>query len=355
MKNFYDNFILIVSTLLLVFGIIVVSITTYNLDLSFKYMFNQNLATFIGIISFFIIMKIPSKIFKKMAFLIYAFSILLLIWVLIDGTGLSEWGAKSWIRFSYFGFQPAEIVKIGFILSFSSFLSVFHKRINEPKIFIFSIIILLLPILLIMKQPDFGTSLVYIFIFTIMLLSSKLNKRYISLGLILFSILAPIVWFNLKEYQKNRIYNFLNPSFDLNNSGFQVFLSKKAISSSGFFGKRFLSKNTFIDVPEKHTDFVFTAITENFGILGGFIIVFIFLLLIFRISLNAYRQNDFFKKFALFGFSAMIFCHFFENIGMTMGALPMTGIPLPFMSYGGTFQLTNILAISFCYKFSKLS
>lgn len=354
MKKVYDKGILIPAVILCVWGLFMVFNTTRNLALGHRYMLNQILATVLGVISFAVILRLPVNFFKKLSVPIYIISVFLLIWVLYSGTGFAEWGARSWIRFNNFGFQPAEITKIGFIIFYAAFLSRFHKKINELWVMCLAIFLMAVPLSLIMLQPDFGTAMVYLFIFTMMLLGSGIDKRYIAAAITLFTIIAPVIWLNFDNYQKDRIYAFLDSSYDLEASGFQVFISKEAITTSGLWGKGILRDGSekFLDVPENHTDFVFTAITESFGIIGGAAVIILFLFIIYRISKNGSLQTDGFKKFALFGFSAMMFSHFFENIAMTMGAVPMTGIPLPFMSYGGTFQLTNIILIALCYKFS---
>ncbi|MDO5707561.1 MAG: FtsW/RodA/SpoVE family cell cycle protein [Andreesenia angusta] len=355
MNTKYDRGIIVSTIILCILGLFMVYNTTHLIDHNKPYLINQLLATIIGIIGIIIIQKIDIEIFERLYILIYILSISILIWVLLSGTGSNEWGAQSWIRFKYFGFQPSELTKLGFILFFASYFSKYDHKINEPLFLLLTTLLLAIPIVLILLQPDFGTVIVYLFVFGIILLSTGISKRFLAFGMSILTIALPIIWLNLSDYQKKRIYVFLDPNYDIEGSGYQVFISKEAIKSSGFLGKGLLRDNSevFLKVPENHNDFIFPSTIESFGILGGIILILLFLFLIYKIFKYGKLQENSFQKYALYGFSSMLFFHFFENIAMTIGAMPMTGIPLPFISYGGTFQLSNMLLIGLCLKFIK--
>ncbi len=351
-----DKTILFCFIVLLIWGVFMVfSTTSYKDSGSKPYIINQLLATVLGIIGIVVTLKFRSETIEKLTVPSYIISIIMLIWVLLHGIGEVEWGAKSWIRFKFLGFQPSELAKIGYILFLSKYISKRERKINDVRNLLKIFIVASIPILLIMMQPDFGTVLVYLFVLLIMILSANINKRYIGLSMILMSITTPVLWTRLSNYQKNRIYNFINPSFDVNESGYQVTQSKLAIKTSGLFGKGLIRIKgiPFIEVPENHNDFIFSAVVESFGIIGGIIMILLFIVIIYKILKRSNDIPNRFQSYALKGFSALLFFHFFESVAMTMGAMPVTGIPLPFISYGGTFQLTNLIIMGLILKFTS--
>ena len=206
-----------------------------------------------------------------------------------------------------------------------------------------------MPLLLVLRQPDWGTAMVYIAIVAGMLFAAGLDWRFGVVGVSGFLASIPLLWnFVLNEFQRERVLVFLDPSRDLQGSGLQVLKSRVAIGSGGLFGKGFFQEGALSQldyIPEKHNDFIFAVAGETMGFVGCLVIVALFLVLILRMMQQAGRARDRFGMLVIVGVVSMFLFHIFENIGMTIGLMPVTGIPLPFLSYGGSNMLTNMIAV----------
>ena len=273
--------------------------------------------------------------------------VILLILVKIIGTS-GDWGAQSWIRLGPIGIQPSEIAKIGFILTFSYHLSKVSDKVNEPKTLLLLLLHLAVPAFLIMLQPDLGSTLVFVFIFIVMIFTAGISLKYILYALTAGVVACPLIYmFLLSDYQKHRILVFLNPELDKLGSGYNVIQSKIAVGSGGFFGKGYLNgtQNQLGFLPTKHTDFIFSVISEELGFIGAGLVVILLSVIIWRCIKTAMDSKTLFGRYIAIGVSAMFIFHSVENIGMCIGLTPVTGIPLPFFSYGGTSLLTNLVAV----------
>ncbi|MBE7018552.1 MAG: rod shape-determining protein RodA [Ruminococcaceae bacterium] len=279
---------------------------------------------------------------------IIGIDVFLLLLVLFIGTGAEEVGGNSWIRFGPIGIQPAEIVKIGFILSFGFQLDKYKERINDPKVVLCAFAHIAVLVALVMMQPDFGTTMVFVAIFLALIFVAKISWKYL-VGLAgAVAVTIPVLWlFVFKDYQKNRILTFLNPELDTQMSGYQVMQSKTAVGAGQLFGqgpyKGILTQNNFL--PAKHTDFIYAVACEEFGFLGGIIILALICFIVFRCFYIGYNAKDHLGAFISIGVGTMFLVQSFENIGMTIGLTPVTGITLPFLSYGGSSMVTNLIAI----------
>ena len=277
---------------------------------------------------------------------IYFLSIFLLLIVFVFGIGKEETGAISWIRFGKIGVQPSEFVKILFCLYIScSISSMLEKNIlNNPKeLFIF--ILKCLPVIgLVVLQNDTGTALVFVFMLSACLFTSGIAPKFIITAIAVTLVILPLTWLLMSDYQRDRIEVFLNPEKDLLGSGYQVYLSKLAVSSGGIWGTgyRHGALNSLSYLPEKDTDFIFSILGEEFGFLGTSLTLIIFIILIFRCFYIARNATDNLGRIICTGVSSWLTFHVIENVSMTIGLLPVTGIPLPFVSYGGS----SVLAIS---------
>ena len=319
-----------------------------------KTILSQVIATVIGFLFMALVVCIDTDFIKKFYIPIYAICNILLFMVLIFGTGKEQWGSNSWIVIGSIRFQPAEFVKIGFILSFARYLEINKKNLSKPKTFLKVIAFGGFPILLILLQPDAGTAFVFIFIMAIMLFIAGLDLKYFlgALGLLIIS--SPILYSRLEPFQKKRILTFLNPEHDISDSSYQALQGRIAIGSGKFFGKGYMkgTQSQFNFIPEKQTDYIFPVLVEEFGFIGGFAVIILYLLLLYRLVILAENRKDSFSKLVIMGLSAMFLFHIFENIGMTLGVMPVTGIPLPFFSYGGTYQLINLIAVGIVFSVS---
>ena len=278
---------------------------------------------------------------------IYIFAVAILIIVLIFGTS-GDWGARSWIRFGSIGIQPAELAKVCFILTFSYHLSKVDSRINDIKVLLGLALHLGVLLILIMLEPDLGSSLVFMFMFACMLFVAKISYKYVIAVLGLGAVSLPLIYkFILSDYQKQRINVFFDPTIDPLGDGYNVIQSKLAVGSGQLWGKGYLqgTQNQMGYLPTKSTDFIFSVFSEEFGFVGAIIIVFLLFWLILRCFRAAQRSDNTYGRYICTGVGAMLLFHVFENVGMCIGLMPVTGIPLPFISYGGPSLLTNMAAI----------
>ena len=273
--------------------------------------------------------------------------IVLLIAVLMIGIA-GSWGARSWLRVGSIGIQPSELAKTGFILTFSYHLSKVTENINKPLILLGLMLHCLIPIVLIMMQPDLGTTLVFIFMFLVMMFTAKISYKYVIPVATAGVVSVPIIYyFVLSEYQQRRIQVFLDPELDPLKDGYNVIQSKIAVGSGGVFGAGYLegTQNQLGYLPTKYTDFIFSTIAEEWGFFGALAVIFLLFFIIVKCFSVAKKADNLFGRYICTGVGAMLLFHTFENIGMCMGLMPVTGIPLPFISYGGTSLMTNMLSI----------
>ena len=294
--------------------------------------------------------------FNLLVLPIFGVSIFLLVLVLLIGTGADEVGAKSWIRFGPVGIQPSEIAKLGFVISFSYHLSRCSKNLNSFKS-IFSLLLHLSAYLsLIMLQPDAGSAMVFCFMFILLMFIAGLSFKIIIPAVVLGTASMPFIYkFMLGDYQRHRINVFMNPEMDPLGNGYNVIQSKIAVGSGGLFGKGYLqgTQNQLGFLPAKHTDFIFSTIAEEEGFIGAVLVVILLFFIIARCFAVAARSRNEFGRFIAAGVGAMLLFHTAENVGMCIGLMPVTGIPLPFFSYGGTSMLTNLVAIGLVLSVSR--
>ena len=274
--------------------------------------------------------------------------IVIVLLIIVEVAGAVRGNAQRWIAIGSFTIQPAEFAKLAVILTGAKTLSKNELEEKRFKDFLPVIARFALPIFLVI-QNDLGTSMVLMVILFSMLfvmgMSYKLIFGFLGIGV----IVAPIMWFNfLTPVQQTRILVFLNPSLDPTGDGYHVIQSVMAIGSGRLTGKSLLSGNTLSQLnflPEPHTDFIYSVIVEALGFLGGITVIILYGIIIIRSIQIARKAKDTFGQLIVIGVVAMQMAHIFENIGMTMGIMPVTGIPLPFLSYGGSFMWTNMIAL----------
>lgn len=347
-KNYKQiNYILLLATLILCgYGIMMIFSATLSFE-TLKYVKTQTIATVIGLIALTLFVLLDYRLLGKLYLPIYVVSNLLLLAVLFWGFGSKTWGADSWLRIGPIVFQPSEFVKIGLIISLAKFIDINKNNINEPFTLLKILAFAFLPVFLILLQPDVGTAIVFVFFIAVMLFIGGMKFEYFLYAVGIGFLSLPLLWLNLDTYQKNRIFDFLEPERDLSGSGYQAMQGKIAIGSGKFFGRGLFQGvyTQFNYVPEKQTDFIFSVLVEELGFVGGAALLFLYFVLLTQFVKIARQTKDMFASLMVSGFFAMFFFHIWENIGMTIGIMPMTGIPLPFMSYGGTFQLANLVCI----------
>ncbi len=282
---------------------------------------------------------------RNSATLIYIVTIIMLIAVMLVGT--SALGAQRWIQIGPITLQPSEFSKLLMIICMGRMM---EKRLNQFNTFKSLIPVFLyvgIPTLLVFKQPDLGTSLVYMAIFAGCIYIAGIRMRLVQILAGIAVVLLPLGWFALQNYQKQRILVFLNPDVDPFGAGYHIIQSKIAVGSGLIFGKGLFAgtQSQLNFLPENHTDFIFSVIGEELGFIGCAIVLLLFFILIFRSIQVAKNANDTFGMLLATGISTMLCFQVLVNVGMTTGIMPVTGIPLPFISYGVSALTTNMLGV----------
>jgi rod shape determining protein RodA len=377
------DYLLIGSALLLsLIGIAFIYSATHSITDQPGLYYHQRQAIWLGIAIALAVMVyfIPLKMHEALAYFYYFIALVLLILVLF----LSESGAARWFRFGGYALQPVEFAKVALCIVLARFLAYRRQKLLRFSTIFIGIFIVAIPTFLVIRQPDLGSSLVGIAIFMGLLIWSGMPISRILLvispilsvvaafhwvswgifflalilllyfsrprllpGLVFFVVnlavgmVTPVLWNRLHEYQRLRILTFLDPGQDPAGAGYQIIQSKIAIGSGGFLGKGFMqSTQTKLNyLPAQHTDFIYSVIGEEMGFIGSFIIIVLFAILIFRGFVIAYKARNAFYSYIAAGLTTAIFFQMAINIGMTVGLMPVTGLPLPFVSYGGSSLL----------------
>ena len=340
------DFYLLIS--LIILGTISV-IAMYSTDISdnnFYHSINHALrfGVFFGLMIFLSFINI--KYYFSLSILFYITVLILLISATFFGTTVQ--GSQRWINLYFINLQPSELMKIAIII----FLARYYHRVqpnavNSIKKFIIPFIILIVPILLVLSQPDLGTSVLIALSGIAVIWLAGINIKYIVYSFLGLIISFPFVISMLKPYQKMRILTFINPDRDPLGAGYQIIQSKIAVGSGGLTGKGFLKGTQgYLDfLPEKHTDFIFTLFSEEFGFFGSVSLLILYAFIIFRIILIGSNSRNYFGKFFCYGFAISIFFYISVNMLMVLGMLPIVGSPLPIMSYGGSSMLSMMIAL----------
>ncbi len=335
---------------ILVFSILILGIVSmfamYSTDGGqFKYHTESHILRFFVFFVMFIILSfVQIRFWHSTSYLIYILFLILLL--AVKYFGLTSSGSQRWLNLYFMNLQPSELMKIGLIL----FLSKYYHRIpiesiNKLRFLFLPIFVLIFPVLLVIMQPDLGTSLLIAAGGLVVAWLAGVRVKFFAYSLLVFIALLPIAISFLKPYQKARILTFLNPEKDPLGAGYQIIQSKIAIGSGGLFGKGFLNgSQSYLDyLPEKHTDFIFTLFSEEFGFFGSVFILLLYGIIVSRIVKigNITRSN--FGKLYCYSFATAFFIYVVVNMGMVLGLLPIVGSPLPILSYGGS----SMMAIMF--------
>ena len=300
----------------------------------------------IGLTAMIISFLFHYKALERWAGVFYVFCILLLIAVLLFGRYIG--GSRRWLTIFSISIQPSELVKIATIIVLAKYYSNLAKTTGlKLKELLIPFMLVAVPFILIVKQPDLGTAMLIVLIAGSITFFVKIERRTLIYIITFCGITVPSVWFFLKEYQKQRILTFLNPDRDPLGTGYHIIQSKIAIGSGMLYGKGFLkgTQNAFSFLPEEHTDFIFSVLAEEWGFTGSVVLLFIFLMLIVCGLNIAYGCRDSFGTILSVGITIMLTWEIFINIGMVAGIVPVVGVPLPFISYGGSSILTVMVSI----------
>jgi rod shape determining protein RodA len=302
----------------------------------------------VGLAAMAAVVNVDYKWFGNASYYLYGVGLILLVAVLLSGT--SGMGAQRWLHIGPVNFQPSELFKLALILTLARFMSMRIGRLSARSLALAFFTFLIVPFLLVLKQPDLGTGLALLAIFVLLAFAKGVERKIVALVVIISIISIPflgtIFWDELKDYQKKRIVAFVDPDIDPEGISYHVNQSKIAIGSGGGLGKGYLkgTQGPFRFLPEKHTDFIFSIFAEEWGFVGSMFLILTYLVLIFRGLNTAAKAKDEFGRLLALGITLMFTFYCFVNIGMTLGLMPVVGIPLPFMSYGGTALASNFIA-----------
>jgi rod shape determining protein RodA len=311
----------------------------------------------IGILIMFVLSQMDMRVLRDSRYIVLAYGISMMLLVLVLIAGKEIKGAKSWFVFGgFFSFQPADIAKLLVLALLAKYFSRRHVEIRRLKVLFISALYVLFPIGLILLQPDFGSAMIFIALWAGMALVAGISKRHIAIVVGLGLAVFAFAWLTLfKPYQKERVMTFLNPTLDIRGSGYNAYQSMIAVGSGGFFGKGFGygTQSRLNYLPEYETDFIFAAFSEEWGFVGSAVILACFSILLWRIVLHARRAASNFEALFCAGFAILLTGHIVVNIGMNLGVMPVTGIPLPLMSYGGSHLLGEFIGLGIVMSMAR--
>ena len=355
----YDKWLFFDVLILMLFGLLMIYSSSYiwseyKYGNAFHYVLYQGIFVLISIVLIFFVSRIKTDLYYKYAHKLLTISIILLVLVLIPGIGIIRNGSRSWFGIAGFGIQPSEFAKLSLIIFASKYLEKSNKFLKDYKKGVFPILgILFFVFGLIMLEPDFGTGMILVISIIALLFMAGVNmKFFIGLGIVgLIGIVALII---IAPYRMDRITSFLNPWSDPLGTGFQIIQSLYSIGPGGLLGMGlFNSRQKHFYLPEPQTDFIFSIISEEFGVIGVLIVSFLFIILLYRSFKISLRQQDMFKKYLSFGLTFQIIVQTLLNLSVVIGLIPVTGVTLPFLSYGGSSLLISSISIGIILSISR--
>lgn len=342
-----DNLLLAASTLLVVLGLIVL----YSLGIKAKAVSNQLDTTrqivyaLIGLLLMVVAARNDYKILKSYSGALYVIMIVLLL--AVEFLGVTRLGATRWISIGPFQFQPSEVSKLILIIVLAKFYSQNYDFSNQFRVLVKSLAYSLPAIFLVLVQPDLGTAIVLGSIWFVMTLATRVDKKYMIGLILLLLVTMPLTYPFLKDYQKQRVSTFLQPTADPSGTGYNVKQAIIAVGSGGISGQGLgggaQSQGNFL--PSSPTDFIFAVLAEKLGFVGALVAILLFVTVIIRMIIDASMAQDRFGSLLCVGIATMFVVHVFVNIGMNLGIMPVTGIPLPFISAGGTSLMVSLFAV----------
>jgi len=351
----FDWILFISVILLLAIGISILYSTTLSMIGEEGEALRQLIFALIGLAFFFGASFLDYTLLKRFSRILYLIELGFLVVIFV--LGKTAMGATRWIDLGFFQLQPSEIAKLLMIIVLAKYFAENHEYMNKPKHIAKSFIFMAIPLLLVALQPDLGTAFIFLVIWLSMVIVSNINKVYLAYAGVGGVLSLPIIWQFLADYQKHRIEVFIDPSKDPTGTGWNIKQALVAIGSGGFIGRGLghgpQSQLNFI--PEKHTDFIFAALAEEMGFLGVSVLLGLFLTVVLREVRIAKDSKDLFGMYLSVGIVAFIFFHVFVNVGMNVGLMPVTGIPLPLISAGGTSVIIILTAIGLLQSVSRRS
>ena len=344
------DFVLLFATIaIIIYSLVVISSATHVNTPSeerFWYVQRQGVFAVINAAIAIFVMNFDYRGLQQYGKFLYIFNLVMLVAVMLFGH--AALGAQRWIQIGFISIQPSEFSKLIMIICLAAILEERVGSLNTLQDLIPVAVYVGIPFILVLKQPDLGTSLVFMAIFFGMVIACGIKWKLLMAIIFAGIVSLPILWQFLKDYQKMRIMVFLDPNVDPLGSGYHIIQSKIAIGSGMLFGKGLFAgtQSQLNFLPENHTDFIFAVVGEEFGFVGAAFLLFLYLLVLWRGMQIARDASDIFGRLLAVGITSMLAFHVLVNVGMTTGIMPVTGIPLPLMSYGISSLTTNILAVA---------
>jgi len=343
----FDKALLFLVITIFILGLFFLHSASYtkSLELERSFVLRQIIWMLMGILILTMICLVDYQKVIDLGYFIYAMGLLLLLLVLF--LGRARFGAQRWFTIGGFGIQPSEFMKIFYIIVMASYLGHTRAELVNAKGLTVPVLLTAIPFVLILLQPDLGTAFILIPIFLSMLFVAGAQLRHLFCILACGLLASPLFWNFLRMYQKKRLLVFLNPNIDPLGAGYTIIQSKIAIGSGGLFGKGWLSgtQSQLNFLPERHTDFIFSVVGEEWGFVGAIVVIGLYFLVLGRGLRIIERTTDIYGKLLGTGIVTMLGFQIFVNIAMTIGLMPVVGLPLPLISYGGSSLWTTLIAI----------
>ncbi len=351
-KTSIDWVLLLSASAIVIFGLI-----TMNAFVGQNMFFQKQLLSFaVALGAFFLATRVDTDVLKRTNVLVWLFSIIIFLLMILFAIGHISRGAQSWFRVGLFAFQPADAMKLILILVLSKYFLLRHVEIAHFRHIIVSGIYTMIPFVLVLLQPAFGSAITIFLIWFGMILVSGVSKKHLAVVFLIGATAFAGLWIGvLRPYQKNRILTFVHPLSDIHGTGYNAYQSTIAVGSGQIIGKGvgYGTQSRLLFLPEYQTDFIFSAFAEEWGFIGVVILFGLFAVLIGRILYISLHGATNFEVLYGAGVAILIISNFFVNIGMTIGLLPVTGVPVPFMSYGGSHILIEFIALGLLVSMKK--
>lgn len=342
-----DMLLFALTTVVFLIGLLSIHSATQakNLPFAESYALKQLTWFSVGLAFLVIVIKVSYHKFLDMAYFIYGVNILLLILVLVIGH--TRLGAQRWFSIGGFAFQPSEFMKLSLVLALSAYVGQKKGAMGSLGSLIVPCILLAMPFILVLLQPDLGTALLLVPVFFAILLVGGARPKHLVWMIGAGLAAMPFFWHVLRGYQKQRLLVFINPNVDPLGAGYTIIQSKIAVGSGGLLGKGWLNgtQNQLNFIPERHTDFIFSVIGEEWGFFGVVALILLYLLIVHRAFNIGNLTSDRYGKCIATGIAILLSLQVIINIGMTIGLMPVVGIPLPLVSYGGSSLLSTLVAV----------
>jgi rod shape determining protein RodA len=342
----FDFGLLVPALTLSIIGLVVlfsINLKVESLLLDFS-PWNQLVYVVIGLIIMLLISRVEVGQYARYSGWFYILSLIMLASVFVFDP---VQGSRRWIDFGFFQYQPAEVMKLAEIIILARLFNRRGKTINKPWVFALSVLYAAAPAALVLLQPDLGTAVVFMFIWLVMISMTTISKKYLVILALIGLAILPLAYQQLEPYQQQRVTTFLNPTADPQGSGYNSVQATIAIGSGEIYGRGLSggSQSQLNFLPEQHTDFVFAVVAEKLGFVGALLVILSLFVLIIRSIVIAWKTPDSYSMYVAVGIASLIAFHSIINLGMNLGLLPVTGIPLPLISYGGTHIMLSFIMV----------